>query len=369
MEPDGNKDLIHFRNGVYQVSTGRLLPHDPERFVTHSLPFDYEEDAAEPVRWLQFLKELWPDRDDYPLLLQEIMGCLISGRTDLHKIFYFHGPSRSGKGTIQKLMKRLLGADRVGSTSFHQLGERFGLEVAIDKLMLLIPDSRIGRSDVMLAVERILSISGEDQLSVDRKFAKAWEGKLDARIVLMSNEIPKLPDKTNVVVTRIIPVKMTQSFLDKEDLQLTEKLEREIAGIMNWCIQGIHRLNENGKFSVPVDDDLLERVTDVSNPIAEFADRYIVIEPGATVTKKAVFDAYVMWCLDHKYAVPNDTTFAQSLRAHLPDIKQIRPACGDRERLWVGIRLVRRSDGYAPEHDDIIGVPDRALEERQPIFH
>jgi hypothetical protein len=74
IEPDNNPDLIAFQNGVLQVSTGELRPHEPKRFSLHCLPFDYDPDLPPPTEWLRFLRALWPDRADYIDLLQEIFG-------------------------------------------------------------------------------------------------------------------------------------------------------------------------------------------------------------------------------------------------------------------------------------------------------
>ena len=72
------------------------------------MPFDYDADALEPVRWLEFLDELWPDDADSIAALQEFFGYVISGRLDLQKILLLVGPTRGGKGAIA----RVLGAAR-----------------------------------------------------------------------------------------------------------------------------------------------------------------------------------------------------------------------------------------------------------------
>jgi len=67
--------------------------------------FDYDPDAPAPRRWLAFLKELWPDDTDSIAAMQDVL----SGRTDLHKIFLLIGPTRSGKGTIARVLAALVG--------------------------------------------------------------------------------------------------------------------------------------------------------------------------------------------------------------------------------------------------------------------
>lgn len=52
------KDLVVTANGILHVPDRRMLPHDARLFVGHSVPFDYDPDAAEPARWLAFLDDL-----------------------------------------------------------------------------------------------------------------------------------------------------------------------------------------------------------------------------------------------------------------------------------------------------------------------
>jgi putative DNA primase/helicase len=74
-----------------------------------SVPFDYDPNAPTPERWLTFLKELWPDDADSIKALQEFFGYVISGRTDLQKMLLLVGPTRSGKGTIARILTALIG--------------------------------------------------------------------------------------------------------------------------------------------------------------------------------------------------------------------------------------------------------------------
>ena len=46
--------VVSVRNGLLDINQGRLLPHNPLFFNQTSVPFDYDEHALQPKRWLQF---------------------------------------------------------------------------------------------------------------------------------------------------------------------------------------------------------------------------------------------------------------------------------------------------------------------------
>jgi putative DNA primase/helicase len=162
-------------------------------FWTHNaLAYEYTEDAATPIQWHKFLKQIWPDDPESIRALQEMFGYLLTGDTSQQKAFMLVGPKRSGKGTIARVLTALLGQSNVCQPTLASLSSQFGLAPLINKLVAIIADARVGaRSDQHQIAERLLSVSGEDGQTVDRKFLQPWSGQLSTRFVLMTNELPR----------------------------------------------------------------------------------------------------------------------------------------------------------------------------------
>jgi putative DNA primase/helicase len=106
---------ISCKNGLLDLSTRELHKHTPAFFNVVTVPFDYQTDAADPVVWLEFLESLWPHDPDSIKLLQEYVGYVLSGRTDMQKMLLLIGPTRSGKGTIARMLTELVGRRRPSS--------------------------------------------------------------------------------------------------------------------------------------------------------------------------------------------------------------------------------------------------------------
>ena len=115
------------------------------------------------------------------------------------------GPAASGKGTIARVIAALLGAASVASPTLASLGSNFGLWPLIGKTAAIIGDARLGgRSDIAQVVERLLSISGEDMQTIDRKHREPWTGKLSTRITIISNEPPRFTDAGDALPSRML---------------------------------------------------------------------------------------------------------------------------------------------------------------------
>jgi putative DNA primase/helicase len=196
--------IVSLANGLLDIASRQLQAHSPLYFNQTAVPFAYEPDAPSPQRWLDFLEQLWPQEPEAIDVLGEWFGYVISGRLDLHKIMLMVGPTRGGKGVIARVLTALVGRQNVAGPTLNSLGGDFGLAPLIGRPLAIISDARFGGKGANIVVERLLSISGEDTLTVNRKYRDQWTGKLPFRLHVISNELPKLGDASTAIVGRIV---------------------------------------------------------------------------------------------------------------------------------------------------------------------
>lgn len=172
--------IVSTANGLLDVGRRELLAHTPTFWNGTSVPFDYDPKAGPPHRWLTFMGELWPDDDRSPDALQEWFGYVVSGRLDLHKIALLVGPTRAGKGVTARILGALVGTENVAGPTLSSLNHDFGLAPLLGKTLAVVSDARLNGRNANVVVERLLSISGEDTLTVNRKYREQWTGTADA---------------------------------------------------------------------------------------------------------------------------------------------------------------------------------------------
>jgi putative DNA primase/helicase len=230
------------------------------------------------------------------------------------------------------------------SPTLSGLGTIFGLSTAIGKRVAIISDARLGgRVDQNAIVERLLSISGEDAITIDRKFLPAWTGRLQVRFLIISNELPRLLDASGAFVSRLIVLALTQSFLGREDQGLIDRLLTELPGILNWAVEGWRRLTWRGHFVQPGSGlDSVQQLEDLTSPVGAFIRDRCIVGPAHAVEIEKLFAAWGEWCCAQGRDYPgNAQTFGRDLRAAAPGIKVAQHRGGDkgRGRLYQGIRL------------------------------
>lgn len=353
-------EMVAMTNGLLHLPTRTLQPHTPDFFSLHSLAFDFDPSAPEPERWLTFVHELWGDDEESIATLGEIMGYILGGGTEQQKLFMIVGPGRSGKGTIARVLSGLLGAHNTVGPTLASLTQVFGLAPLIGKPLAVISDARLGhRTDGMIATERLLSISGEDLLSVDRKYREAWNGKLPARFLILTNELPRFTDASGVLASRFILLTLQVSFYDNPDPRLTDTLLAEAPGIFNWALEGRDRLNARGHFVEPASVREAKRhLEDLSAPVIAFVRDCCDIGPGFEMDKGDLFEAWKEWCLDGNRDRPGTkAVFARDLRASFPKVQPTRPRDGaSRRQGFRGIQLRLRSSEpmTTPDRTDVV---------------
>jgi putative DNA primase/helicase len=338
--------LVSTANGLLDVGRRTLIPHTPAFWNATSVPFDYDPAAPEPRRWLGFLAELWPDDAASPQALQEWFGYVVSGRLDLHKILLLVGPTRAGKGVTARIQGALVGDENVAGPTLSSLNGDFGLAPLLGKTLAVVSDARLNGRGAHTVVERLLSISGEDSLTVNRKYREQWTGKLPTRIMLCSNELPQLGDASAAIAGRFVPLMLTRSWLGQEDHRLEIALRQELPGILNWALDGLERLTiQDGFTRPPGADEAMVALQDLASPVAAFVRDRCVRGPEHGVAVDELYAAWRSWAEDNGHVRSTKQVFGRDLRAAVPGVKVARVGGHDsaeRARVYQGVGLQER---------------------------
>ncbi len=351
--------LLPTRNGILDLDAlaagraGCLLPPSPSFFTPTVAPFGFDPAAPEPREWLRFLTELWPDDPESIEALRQWFGYLLTHDTRQQKILFLLGPRRGGKGTIARVLRELVGPANVAGPTLGSLATNFGLSPLLGKSVALVSDARLsGRSDSAVITERLLSISGEDALTIDRKHRDPLTVKLNARFVILSNELPRLGDASGALAGRLILLRLTRSWYGKEDPRLFDRLRGELPGILLWAVEGWRRLRDRGRFLQPTSAArLVEDMEDLSSPVGAFVRERCRVAPGERVEVSDLYREWRSWCDAHGRKEPGtEGTFGRDLRAAVSSIDKTRPRTSEgRLHFYTGIRIRRDSD---PDRDD-----------------
>lgn len=343
-------DVLATRNAL--VSLPALVADErfdvaptPGFFTTAALDYVFCNDAPQPSGWLTFLDEIWPNDPDCIGTLQEWFGYCLTADTRQQKILFGVGPKRSGKGTIARVLRGTIGEANVAGPTLASLATNFGLWPLLGKSVAIVSDARLsGRADQAVVVERLLSISGEDAQTVDRKYAEPVTCKLPCRLMIFSNELPRLVDASGALAGRMILLRLVKSFYGSEDPGLTDRLLAERPGILLWAIEGWRRLRERGHFVQPESGrELLGELNALASPVGAFVADRCVTGADFRAAVDELFAEWKSWCeAKGRRETGTEQTFGRDLRAVVPALRIVQPRDGEqRYRAYEGIGLRR----------------------------
>ena len=344
-----SSDVLVCQNGLVHLPTlladepDFMRPATPRLFALSALDYDFRADAPRPDAWLQFLSDLWPNDPASIDTLQTWFGYCMTSDTRQQKILMLVGPKRSGKGTIARVLRGVVGPENTAGPTLNSLATNFGLWPLLNKNLAVISDARLsGRTDSSIVVERLLSISGEDALTVDRKCMEPITCKLPTRLMILSNELPRLGDASGALASRMILLHLTASFYGRENRELTDQLLKELPSILLWAVAGWSKLQRQARFIQPDSSaEVLAALEDLSSPIAEFVRTCCAVGPVYRVPRADLYAAYRQWADDRgRKNIEDSSGFGRLLRAAIPTIRDAQPRIdGGKVRHYEGIDL------------------------------
>lgn len=340
--PDGMppaNEILPCRSKNLHVPTGLIYPATPRLYTPCALDFDYQSDPEPPEQWVRFMEQVFGDDLEAMECLQEFMGYLLMADTSQQKMLLIVGPKRSGKGTIGRVMRRLIGEGNACGPTTSSLAGAFGLQPLLGKTLAIISDARFSGENAAIVVERLLSISGEDDITVDRKHKTSVTVRLPTRFVILTNEVPRLKDASAALPGRFVVLRLTNSFYGREDPGLTNRLLAERPGILNWALAGRRRLMERGRFVQPLSgQEAFQEMEELASPVTAFVRETCQVRAGAREQVEVLFRSWRGWCSRNgRDSVGTVQSFGRDLRAAVPGLVTHRGTDG--ARFYEGIAL------------------------------
>jgi putative DNA primase/helicase len=346
--PDGH---INVANGVLDLESEELKDHSPEYLYTAGSPVEYDPNAESP-KWREFLKDVTTSKRDR-MLLQEFAGyTLMHWDYPHHKALFLVGPGASGKSTFLDTIRALLGDEAVASVTPHELGEeRFaGVELhgAWANIRNDIPSETIHNTG------KFKEIVGGDPIKVEEKYQDTFTISPRAKHMYSTNQLPDAAVDDDAFYRRILLVSFPTTVpRDERDPHLQAKLEKEYSGILNWAIEGLKRLQKQGKFTGDESPEQTRQTWEAwGSSIKKFKNDCMEVEADNHVSKQDAYAAYVDWCQENGLPAESQRKMTRKLKED-PEITDGRRRIDGRQaRVFVGADIIENRVPQEPDDDD-----------------
>lgn len=334
------REIVCCTNGLVDIRNRKLLDPNPSYYSQTSTSIAYNKKAKKPKLWLKFLNTVLDPESQK--LMQEWFGYCLVEDTRFQKMLMAVGKPGSGKGTAMYVLQELVGNDSVCAMDLDRVGDRFSLEIALGKSLMMFPDARQGHFNQKGSfIGNLLSITGEDAMMIDRKTVKAVTRKLNVRIVIVSNDILNIPDQSGALNRRLLWLKFP-GHAEEEDPNLRKKLHEELSGILNWAIDGWHRLQKNRKFTQPKSArNFMEAFQEQASPIKSFIEDICDLDDDSFIKVGTLYKYWRGWRKLMGYQGSSSIIgFGRSLQSADMKIEKNRKVIDGRQtNVYVGVKI------------------------------
>jgi len=344
-EFESDPDLLNCQNGVIDLRTGELLPHDPAQRFMHCATVDYKPDA-DPTPWLDWLREaVGEEMADW---LQLAIGYTLTGRTNEEILFYLFGPPRSGKGVFTETMLALLGDPLGKEVNFSTFTEKRDGNSQNFDLAPLKP-CRFVAADESNDYERfneakVKAITGGGKIYCAFKHRTHFNYKPQFKLWLSSNHPINADPDDKAVWSRFRLIHFPTSHLGSEDKRLKERMRSRpvLEGLLAWAVEGAMRwyaLDGRGLREPASSAAIKQRHRSDNDAVGMWIDECCMQGQQYFTGSTVLYQSYKQWCETAGVRPKQQKGFALSLqhKGYKPDRlvengKQVRGFCGLRIR-------------------------------------
>lgn len=350
-EFDRHHHLIACRNGVVNLRTGALQPHDPDLLLTRKVDLNYSAEARAP-RWESFLHEVFPTYPDLPAYVQRLIGYGITGETAEQCFAVLWGTGANGKSVFTDTLAEVFREQTV-TTPFSTFEDRGSGGIPNDLAALkgarlvMAAEGEQGRPMAEAILKRV---TGRDLISARFMRKEFFEFRPTFLLMLATNYPPRFRGQDEGLWRRVkfLPWERTFTARDK-DHQLGAKLMAEAEGIFAWAVRGAIEWYARGLQDPKIIRDATAEYRQTSDALVGFLPGVFVKDEEGTTLGQVVWEAYRDWteeeALPHKERWSRRALFAALEERGL--VKK-RAAQGT---VFSGIRRARQTDAVE-NHDE-----------------
>ena len=336
---DTQKELINCKNGILNLRTGEIIPHDKNLYMTKMLNVPMPDVPKEPKLWLKFLDDIFSGDKELIRYIQKAVGYSLTGSTAEQCVFFLYGTGRNGKSTFIEIIRHIMGdyAANIQADTIMVKRNNGSANSDIARLkgarMVTSSESNEGmRIDEGL----IKQLSGGDVVTARKLYGEEFEFKPEFKLFMATNHKPIIRGTDTGIWRRIHIIPFEVSIpAEKVDKNLKYKLKDELPDILAWAVEGCRLWREEGLRLPPAIAKAVEEYKKESDVISSFVEACCM--KGTEVRANVLYAEYAKWASENNEYKMSSNKFGREISKIYKKIKQ-RDGW-----YYMGVQLIQQS--------------------------
>ena len=241
--------LLNCRNGVLNLRTGELMPHDPAWMFTKLCPVEFHAEATSEL-WERTVAEMMSGDPEMIALLQQLAGYFLTGDVQEQVMPILIGDGANGKSTFIDAIARVLGDyatpldPTVIASKWSDEVHPTGRSVLAGRRLAIACETS---EECQLNEAAVKVLTGSDAITTRRMREDHWSFLPTHKMVLVTNHLPTIRGTDYGIRRRLPPIPFRRRFSPEEcDKGLPERLKDEKQGILAWMVRGCLEWQRSG---------------------------------------------------------------------------------------------------------------------------
>jgi putative DNA primase/helicase len=292
---DAHPMLLNVGNGVIDLTTGELRPHDRAQLATKIGPVDYSPDATAP-RWDAFLERVLP-APDLRAFMQRYIGYSLTALTTEQVLAILYGPGANGKSVFVETIRAVLGdyGMQAPAETFIERRDTIPNDVARLRGTRFVAATETGEGR-RLNEALVKRMTGGDTIVARFMRGEWFEFPATFKVVLATNHRPEIRGTDEAIWRRIRLVPFTVTIPTEErDPTLAAQLREELPGILAWAVAGCLAWQRDGLNTAEAVDAATTAYRGDMDMLGEFFEECCVIDPNVRAKAGDLYATFTAW--------------------------------------------------------------------------
>ncbi|MEW4070233.1 phage/plasmid primase, P4 family [Bacillus thuringiensis] len=339
---DRHTYLLNVENGIVDLQTGQLRPHNREVYLSKITNVTFDEQAKCP-EWMKFLEQIFQGNQELMEYMQRLIGYSLTGEITEQIMVFLIGGGSNGKSTFINIIKDLMGdyGRQAKSDTFIKKKET-GANNDIARLAGARFVSAIESEDgEQLSETFVKQITGGEPVLARFLRQEFFEFIPEFKVFFTTNHKPVIKGVDEGIWRRIrlIPFNL-QLPKEKRDKKLPEKLSLEMPGILNWAIEGCLKWQQSGLNDPAIVRKATGDYKEEMDILGPFMFECCFKRDDVQMEAKQLYETYANWCFRNGEHQLKNRTFYRILETQ--GFKRER---GNRNKYYIkGVTLVDQNN-------------------------
>ena len=316
--------ILNCVNGMIDLRSGKLMPHDRQALITQLINFTYRPDAECPI-FEKFMRSILSDDQELFDYVHQAVGYSATGETREQCLFFLHGDGANGKSTFLNSIRTLLGG-YAKHTPTDTLISKSG---SASNDLARLAGSRFvtaseANADQKVADALLKQITGDEPIVARFLFKEFVTFQPQFKLFIATNQLPQINGSDPAMWRRIRTIPFSRVFKPEEqDRDLGNKLASESEGILAWIVGGAKTWYDTGLITPSSVKQANSEYRAEMDSVGQFIEERCRIDAGAKYPASDLYSLYRSHANDNGRDEVSATMFGRTLSTRgFPPVKQ-----------------------------------------------